>query len=123
MVKDTKFYDTLGCAPDATESQLKTAYRKGALKHHPDKNAHSPESEEKFKEISHAYEVLSDPQQRQIYDQYGEEGLERARRKSPSKRDLLPEDVAEVVAFLLGPGSRMVVGDRIHVDGGIHMAY
>lgn len=76
MVKDTKFYDQLGCAPDASESQLKTAYRKGALKHHPDKNAHSPESEEKFKEISHAYEVLSDPQQRQIYDQYGEEGLE-----------------------------------------------
>jgi DnaJ-class molecular chaperone len=76
MVKDTKFYDVLGCAPDATESQLKTAYRKGALKHHPDKNAHSPESEEKFKEISHAYEVLSDSQQRQIYDQYGEEGLE-----------------------------------------------
>jgi DnaJ family protein A protein 2 len=76
MVKDTKFYDQLGCSPDATEAQLKTAYRKGALKHHPDKNNHSPESEEKFKEISHAYEVLSDPQQRQIYDQYGEEGLE-----------------------------------------------
>ncbi|KAM0693018.1 hypothetical protein Q7P36_007575 [Cladosporium allicinum] len=76
MVKDTKFYEQLGCSPDATEAQLKTAYRKGALKHHPDKNNHSPESEEKFKEISHAYEVLSDPQQRQIYDQYGEEGLE-----------------------------------------------
>lgn len=76
MVKDTKFYDTLGCSPDATESQLKTAYRKGALKHHPDKNAHDPAAAEKFKEISHAYEVLSDPQKRQLYDQYGEEGLE-----------------------------------------------
>jgi len=76
MVKDTKFYDTLGVPPDASDSQLKTAYRKGALKHHPDKNAHDPAAAEKFKEISHAYETLSDPQKRQLYDQYGEEGLE-----------------------------------------------
>ncbi|KAF2742626.1 hypothetical protein M011DRAFT_481534 [Sporormia fimetaria CBS 119925] len=76
MVKDTKYYDILGVAPDASESQLKTAYRKGALKWHPDKNAHSPDAAEKFKDLSHAYEVLSDPQKRQIYDQYGEEGLE-----------------------------------------------
>lgn len=72
---------------------MKKAYRVGALKHHPgtfldpiipatladqyiDKNAHSPDAEEKFKNLSHAYEVLSDPQKRQIYDQYGEEGLE-----------------------------------------------
>jgi len=76
MVKETKFYDILGVPPDASEAQLKTAYRKGALKHHPDKNAHSPEAAEKFKDLSHAYEVLSDPQRRQLYDQYGEEGLE-----------------------------------------------
>ncbi|KAF2869471.1 hypothetical protein BDV95DRAFT_577412 [Massariosphaeria phaeospora] len=76
MVKDTKFYDVLGVAPDATEAQLKSAYRKGALKHHPDKNAHSPEAADKFKDLSHAYEVLSDPSKRQVYDQYGEEGLE-----------------------------------------------
>ncbi|KAF2218081.1 hypothetical protein CERZMDRAFT_64147 [Cercospora zeae-maydis SCOH1-5] len=76
MVRETKFYDVLGVSPDADESKLKTAYRKGALKHHPDKNAHDPGAAEKFKEISHAYEVLSDPQKRQIYDQYGEEGLE-----------------------------------------------
>jgi DnaJ family protein A protein 2 len=76
MVKETKLYDILGVSPDATEQQLKTAYRKGALKHHPDKNAHDPAAAEKFKEISHAYEVLNDAQKRQIYDQYGEEGLE-----------------------------------------------
>lgn len=76
MVKDTKYYDILGVAPDATDAQLKSAYRKGALKHHPDKNQHSPEAAEKFKEISQAYETLSDAQKRGLYDQYGEEGLE-----------------------------------------------
>jgi len=76
MVKDSKFYDILGVSPDATDAQLKTAYKKGALRHHPDKNAHNPEAENKFKEISQAYECLADPQKRQLYDQYGEEGLE-----------------------------------------------
>ncbi|THX90237.1 hypothetical protein D6D05_00655 [Aureobasidium pullulans] len=71
MVKDTKFYETLGVAPDASESQLKSAYRKGALKYHPDKNP-SPEAAEKFKELSHAYEILADSEKRQLYDQYGE---------------------------------------------------
>ncbi|KAG9996514.1 chaperone protein dnaJ, partial [Aureobasidium melanogenum] len=65
----------LGVAPDASEAQLKSAYRKGALKFHPDKNP-SPEAAEKFKELSHAYEILADSEKRQLYDQYGEEGLE-----------------------------------------------
>lgn len=75
MVKDTSFYDVLGVPPDASDSQLKSAYKKGALKFHPDKNR-SPEAEHKFKEISEAYEVLSDAGKRQLYDQYGKEGLE-----------------------------------------------
>lgn len=74
MVKDTKFYDTLGVSPSAGDNELKKAYRKAALKFHPDKNP-SPEAAEKFKEISHAYEVLSDEQKREVYDSYGEEGL------------------------------------------------
>ncbi|KAF2099793.1 DnaJ-domain-containing protein [Rhizodiscina lignyota] len=76
MPKETKFYDILGVSADCTDAQLKSAYKKGALKYHPDKNAHNPEAADTFKELSHAYEVLSDPQKRQLYDQYGEEGLE-----------------------------------------------
>lgn len=74
MVADTKLYDALGVSPDATEQQLKKAYRLGALKYHPDKNP-SPEAAEKFKEMTAAYEILSDADKRDLYDQYGEQGL------------------------------------------------
>lgn len=74
MVAETKLYDTLGVSPDASSSQLKKAYRKLALKYHPDKN-HEPGAAEKFKEITSAYSILSDDRKRQIYDQVGEEGL------------------------------------------------
>ncbi|EGX92234.1 mitochondrial protein import protein MAS5 [Cordyceps militaris CM01] len=76
MVAETKYYDILGVTPTATDAELKKAYKIGALQFHPDKNANNPEAEEKFKVISHAYEVLSDSQKRHIYDQYGEAGLE-----------------------------------------------
>lgn len=74
MVKDTKFYDLLGVSPDANDAQIKKAYRKQALKFHPDKNP-SEEAADKFKELTVAYEILSDSQKRDIYDQLGEEGL------------------------------------------------
>lgn len=72
MAKETKLYDTLGVSPTASESELKAAYRKLALKFHPDKN---PDAGDKFKDISHAYEILSNSEKRQIYDNYGEGGL------------------------------------------------
>ena len=69
-VDTEKFYELLGVAKDATEAQIKKAYRKLALKEHPDRGG----DPEKFNEISHAYETLSDPEKRRLYDQYGEEG-------------------------------------------------
>jgi len=69
------FYDVLGVSRDAGENEIKKAYRKQALKYHPDRNPDNPEAEQEFKKISEAYDVLSDPQKRQMYDQYGEAGL------------------------------------------------
>ena len=76
MTSKRDYYDVLGVGNDAQESQLKAAYRKLALKYHPDKNPGDKEAEEKFKEAAEAYEVLHDPQKRQIYDQFGHQGLE-----------------------------------------------
>ncbi|KAI1424376.1 hypothetical protein F5Y12DRAFT_715324 [Xylaria sp. FL1777] len=75
MVKETKLYDQLNVKPDASQDEIKKAYRKAALKYHPDKNKDNPNAAEKFKECSQAYEILSDPEKRKIYDQYGLEYL------------------------------------------------
>lgn len=70
------YYDVLGVNRDATTDELKAAYRKMALKFHPDRNPGDKAAEEKFKEASEAYGVLQDPQKRSIYDQFGHQGLE-----------------------------------------------
>ncbi|PIS02570.1 MAG: molecular chaperone DnaJ [Chlamydiae bacterium CG10_big_fil_rev_8_21_14_0_10_42_34] len=73
MAKD--FYATLGLSRDASPEEIKKAYRKKALEHHPDRNQGNPKAEAQFKLVSEAYEVLSDENRRRVYDQYGEEGL------------------------------------------------
>ncbi|KAJ5921248.1 DnaJ domain-containing protein [Penicillium verhagenii] len=75
MVAENKLYDALSISPTATQDEIKKAYRKAALKYHPDKNKNNPQASEKFKEVSQAYEVLSDPEKRKVYDQYGLEYL------------------------------------------------
>jgi len=75
MVKETKFYDVLNVSPTATADEIKRAYRRLALKYHPDKNNEAGAAE-KFKEISVAFECLSDAEKRKKYDQYGEKGLD-----------------------------------------------
>ena len=69
------YYETLGVAKNASDDDLKKAYRKLAMKFHPDRNPDSKDAEEKFKEITEAYDVLRDPQKRAAYDRYGEAGL------------------------------------------------
>lgn len=76
MVK-RDYYEVLGVKKDADEKAIKKAYRKLALEYHPDRNPGDKAAEEKFKELSEAYEVLADADKRRVYDQYGHEGLSR----------------------------------------------
>jgi molecular chaperone DnaJ len=65
------YYEVLGIARNASEDEIKKAYRKMAMKYHPDRNPGDKTAEENFKEIKEAYEVLSEPRKRSAYDQYG----------------------------------------------------
>ena len=69
----------MGLKRDATEDQIKKAFKKLAIRYHPDKNQDNPDgAKKKFQEIANAYETLSDPEKRRIYDQLGEEGVKRS---------------------------------------------
>lgn len=72
------YYEVLGLGREADDGQIKSAYRKLALQHHPDRNPDNPEAEEQFKEAAEAYSVLSDPQKRAAYDRYGHAGVQGA---------------------------------------------
>ncbi|MEY2706356.1 MAG: hypothetical protein RI905_105 [Pseudomonadota bacterium] len=76
MANKRDFYDILGVARNATDDEIKKSYRKLAMKYHPDRNPDSKEAEDKFKEAKEAYEMLSDPQKRAAYDQYGHAGVD-----------------------------------------------
>jgi molecular chaperone DnaJ len=69
------YYEVLGVGRNADDGEVKKAFRRLARELHPDVNAHDPEAETKFKEAAEAYEVLSDPERRRLYDTYGQEGL------------------------------------------------
>ena len=69
------FYEILGVSQNATKEELKKAYRKMAIKYHPDKNPDDDSAEDKFKEAAEAYEVLNDQNKRARYDQYGHAGM------------------------------------------------
>ncbi|CAG8613314.1 6471_t:CDS:2, partial [Diversispora eburnea] len=86
-MRPTNYYEVLGVDTNSPESEIKRAYRKLAMKFHPDKNPDEAASE-KFKEISHAYDILSDPEKRELYDRYGEEGL-----SGGGGNSMTPEDI------------------------------
>src|SRR4029079_5460903 len=69
------FYEVLGVERTSSDDEIKKSYRKLAMTYHPDRNNGSKEAEERFKEITEAYDVLRDPQKRAAYDRYGEAGL------------------------------------------------
>ncbi|KAK7827688.1 uncharacterized protein LOC136063495 [Quercus suber] len=101
------YYNILKVNRSASDEDLKKAYRKLAMKWHPDKNpaVNKKEAEAKFKQISEAYDVLSDTHKRKIYDQYGEEGLQFAEGNNPASFRYNPRDADDIFAEFFG-GSR-----------------
>lgn len=95
------YYEVLGVSRDASAAELKKAYRKLALQHHPDRNKGNPEAETKFKEASEAYEVLSNDEKRRVYDQFGHDGLS-GRGFDPGFSD--PGDIFSAFRDIFGGG-------------------
>ena len=76
MATETDFYKILGVEKTASAEEIKSAYKKIAIKYHPDRNPGDKEAEEKFRQAAEAYDVLRDPEKRSRYDQFGKAGVE-----------------------------------------------
>jgi len=85
------YYEVLGIAKNAEGDVIKSAYRKMAIKYHPDKNPDDPTAEDKFKEAAEAYEVLSDADKRARYDRFGHQGMGGASGGGPNMEDIFSQ--------------------------------
>jgi len=99
------YYEVLGVDRNASEEEIKKAYRKLAVKHHPDKNPGDKAAEEKFKELGEAYEALSNPQQRAAYDQYGHAAFDPRARAGGGSRGGGFHDPFEIFREVFGGGT------------------
>ncbi|KAF9532577.1 hypothetical protein CPB83DRAFT_847002 [Crepidotus variabilis] len=98
MPAETELYELLGVSPNASDDDIKKAYKRKAKEHHPDKNINDPEAGQKFQEIAAAYEILSDPNTRTVYDQSGMDGLTGGGRGSGGM------DAEDIFAHFFGGG-------------------
>ena len=87
------YYETLEVSRDASAPELKKAFKKKAMKFHPDRNPDNPQAAEKFKEAAEAYDVLSDPQKKSAYDQFGHQGVEGMGGGGPNFNDININDI------------------------------
>lgn len=119
MSDNQDFYGLLGVGRDASADEIRSAFRKAALKHHPDRNPGNAEAEKKFKQISEAYDVLSDEKKRKLYDQFGHEGLKGQARRDFQGGDF--RDIFEAFGDIFGGGgggAESVFGDFFGVGKG-----
>lgn len=112
------YYEVLGVTRDATDEQIKKAYRKTALRDHPDRNPGDKQAEERFKVASEAYEVLRDPQKRGLYDRYGHEGLRSTGFQGFTNFDEIFSSFSSIFEdfFDIGPRSRRRRGGPVRGD-------
>ncbi len=107
MAAKRDFYEILNVSREASQEEIKTAYRKLAMKYHPDRNQGDKEAEEKFKELAEAYEVLSDPEKRQRYDRFGHEGVS----GGPAGFDFEHFDLSDALRIFMEEGFGFGFGD------------
>ncbi len=113
------FYEVLGVSKTASDDEIKKAFKKLAMKHHPDRNQGDKASEEKFKEAKEAYEVLSDGNKRAAYDQYGHSGVDPSMAGAGGHRDC-SDAFSDIFGDIFGGGGR---GGRSNVYRGADLRY
>ena len=99
------YYDVLGVNKSSSKDELKKAYRKLAMKYHPDRNPDDSQAAEKFKELSEAYEILSDDQKRQTYDNFGHEGVNSSFSSSQGAADAFSDIFGDIFSDIFGGSS------------------
>ena len=99
------YYDVLGVSKSASKDELKKAYRKLAMKYHPDRNPDDSQAAEKFKELSEAYEILSDDQKRQTYDNFGHDGVNSSFNTSQGAADAFSDIFGDIFSDIFGGSS------------------
>ena len=116
------YYEILGVNRDASDEDIKKAYRKLAMKHHPDRNPDNPKSEEQFKEAKEAYEILSDAPKRTAYDQYGHAGVDQ-QAGGHGAAGGFADAFSDIFGDIFGGGGQRGGGGRSNVYRGADLRY